>query len=81
MADIREYHVREFLKSLDPQLRRAYESAHNVVLSTRDTLENDFQIAAAIQRVFWDFLKERYAEDSQEDFESTLKSLATPLTR
>lgn len=50
--------VEAYVKTLNPQMQRAWRDAEDVRLSTRDTLEEDFQISAAISKVFWDKVKE-----------------------
>jgi hypothetical protein len=49
--------LERFVNTLDRRLAAAYKGAHEVTLETEDTLGDDFQLAATIERVFWDYVR------------------------
>jgi hypothetical protein len=51
----------------DDRLKRIYKDAHELSRETEDTVSDEFQLSAAIERLFWDYFRERVEYNSRLD--------------
>jgi hypothetical protein len=58
-----KYELDKFIneKIEDPTLRKMYFDAELIAMTTEDTLTHEFQLAAAIERVFWEYAERHLA--------------------
>jgi hypothetical protein len=51
--------LEEYVRTLKPEVQRVYRQCDSLLVSLNDTLDDDFQIAAEIVRVFENYAQQR----------------------